>query len=275
MATYRECVFLLTISIALASSESLEIQIIGIYSECQNRGENITELSKYARRAKFEIDYFTQEKIPSAIPKEYNSSLIIQTRHFDVCENISLLLATVENLTLDTEYFFQEPNKTSMTSSIGIILTYAQTEMMNVFSSLVHGLPIIHLYLNDEFIEREVKVSADILLTVYRHLYGKSKVMLLTLNNNDTNLRAKIYNESVKIFRQHNICVFTQSLNTTSSIMNDKINSWLIENKPNIILYGKRDDQLNFLRKNEEFINNLGIHVIIQSTRDYFKKMNF
>ena len=108
---------LLLLGIVLVRGEH-SVLIVGIYSECQNETQNITELRMYARRARNEIDYFTVKYVRPVIPtgKENQSLLSVDVRHYDICENKSLLMEIVKNITLDEEYFFQEQNKTSMTS---------------------------------------------------------------------------------------------------------------------------------------------------------------
>ena len=253
------------------ANEDFAVQTIGLYSECNERkGENVTKLNSFARIIKWNVEMVSG---PENRILEGSEMFNLTVHSFDVCENSTLMLEIITNLTLDEKYFFQETNKTYRTSSICAIFTYLTQNMSNIFNSLVHGLPIFYYNLGNVF-DIEFGMSSSFLSEI-TELNKWKNLVLISIRSPLDFLYHEYYNVSIELFKRKRYCLHFKSVNSTNwKMTNDTefTKLWFMSNKPTVILFGDPSRQIEFIAYNIDFFHNLDIQLIVHDLYDKYLK---
>uniref|UniRef100_A0A7M5XG76 G-protein coupled receptors family 3 profile domain-containing protein n=2 Tax=Clytia hemisphaerica TaxID=252671 RepID=A0A7M5XG76_9CNID len=251
------------------NTQELNVQTIGIFSECQNttfgnQGKgNHTELN---RIAKFLNRFFGQfnSRLGNFLATKYGSKLIIDSYNFDTCTNDSALLRIVETILLDKKHNFLRAKDNKTFSSVGAIHTYMPETMTKTLKSLIHGIPIYDTNIKG-ILKDELQFYTKSLTTMFE-IFRWRKLLLLSLEPTkyDNYLYRELFHQSINKFKEERFCFHYKVLNETKSLANhNKFNElWLSKEKPVLILFGHYQSQLSFLKQNSELLNSTKQNVI-------------
>ena len=256
-------------------SEMTYFQVIGIYSECWNTSkEDLTSLNMHARKANRKIsnvtdslynyrDIFNGYKLSDVV----NKSQYVNFKNSDVCHNESKLLEIVEQIVLDPEYFYRNKTRSFSSPAVSLILTYLPTEMSELLSFIIHDIPILHLAFNETTLKREYELYTTHLIQLVQYL-NRERVVLLFIrgSGNETLVTTEYYQASINAFKTEKYCMLYKSGN----IENQKLEIWNLserwfhENTTVIILFGRGENQLQFLTTKSIFLSTRNVTIITQ-----------
>ena len=183
-------------------------QQIGIFSECQETNQpafttHSGELNHLARATRKNWNVLIQHN-----PYwQFQPLIPIHFQTHDVCHNVTSLLEIYTELMLDEQYFFQQANKSYMTSSIGSIITHLPNSMNRLLRSMMYGIPIF----DPEFeksLQDLVETYAQFLFRILDFMRWQ-KVILFYLDSSDlrTILYQKYYRKTIEVFREERMCL--------------------------------------------------------------------
>ena len=272
-----KCLSLLITTTSQATSQNggFTHQQIGIFSECQELNQpipiaNLTELNRLARATRKNWNFLIQHN-----PDWQSQPLIpIHFQSHDVCHNVTSLLEIYTELMLDERYFFQQANKSYMTSSIGSIITHLPDSMNRLLRSMMFGIPIFDPDFKDamqDFFETHAQFLFKVL-----HFMNWQKVVLFYLDSSEEGGNFSYqdyYGKTIDILREEQICFYAKILAEGQEVIKDDNStiSWMLRNRPIIALFGTPVQQWKFLLENLDFLNSINLRIIGHELTSPFK----